>query len=104
MRNPRRGMALVIVMICSVLMAMMMTAFVRTVLAETEDTWSGVFEAQGEKSPSPTMVLFDGQVRSACGVAAAAAGPLYCPADQKLHIYLFCDAWGKSFFHIHLHS
>lgn len=30
MRNPRRGMALVIVMICSVLMAMMMTAFVRT--------------------------------------------------------------------------
>jgi predicted metalloprotease len=33
-------------------------------------------------------VLFNGRVRSACGLAGAAVGPFYCPADQKLYIDL----------------
>ncbi|MGB8816313.1 MAG: neutral zinc metallopeptidase [Rhizobiaceae bacterium] len=75
-----------------------MTAFVKTVLAETEDTWSGIFEANGEKYPAPTMVLFDGQVRSACGLASAASGPFYCPGDQKLYIDLsFYDQLSNQF-------
>ena len=63
-----------------------MTSFVRVILAETEDTWTGIFQANGQKYPPPTMVLFDGQTQSACGFASAASGPFYCPGDQKLYI------------------
>jgi uncharacterized protein len=75
-----------------------MTQFVRTVLAETEDVWSGIFQAEGKTYPAPTMVLFSGQARSACGFASAASGPFYCPGDKKLYIDLsFYDELDKKF-------
>ncbi|MBC2885992.1 zinc metallopeptidase [Ochrobactrum sp. CM-21-5] len=64
------------------------TQFVRTVLAETEDVWGGIFQSRGQTYTPPTMVLFSGQVRSACGFASAASGPFYCPGDRKLYIDL----------------
>lgn len=74
------------------------TQFVKTVLAETEDVWGGIFKAQGKTYSKPTMVLFDGQVRSACGFASAASGPFYCPGDQKLYIDLsFYDELANRF-------
>src|SRR5690606_17132489 len=60
----------------------------RTILAETEDVWSGIFQSRGQTYTKPTMVLFSGQVRSACGFASAASGPFYCPGDRKLYIDL----------------
>jgi uncharacterized protein len=63
-----------------------MTAFVRTVLADTEDTWAGIFQASGQTYQDPTLVLFSGQVSSACGYASAATGPFYCPGDRKLYL------------------
>ncbi len=75
-----------------------MKQFVSTVLAETEDTWSEVFKAVGRDYPEPTLVLFDGQVRSACGFASAASGPFYCPGDSKLYIDLqFYDELSQRF-------
>lgn len=75
-----------------------MTAFVKTVLAETEDAWTDIFQANGERYPAPTMVLFDGQVRSACGFASSAAGPFYCPGDRKIYIDLsFFDQMSSQF-------
>ncbi|PRD45240.1 flagellar biosynthesis protein FlgM [Phyllobacterium phragmitis] len=65
-----------------------MTQFVRTVLAETEDTWSGIFKANGKTYTMPTLVLFNSQVRSACGFASSASGPFYCPGDRKVYIDL----------------
>lgn len=65
-----------------------MTQFVRTVLAETEDTWSGIFKANGGTYVPPKLVLFSDQVRSACGLAGAASGPFYCPGDRKVYIDL----------------
>jgi hypothetical protein len=63
--------------------------FVSVVLADTEDTWSALFRQQlGADYPEPTLVLFTGQVKSACGFAQAAMGPFYCPADQKVYIDL----------------
>jgi predicted metalloprotease len=63
-----------------------MTSFVKTVLAETEDTWQGIFQAQGRTYEDPTLVLFRGQTRSACGAASAASGPFYCPEDHKVYL------------------
>jgi len=62
--------------------------FAARVLGETEDVWSKYFAATGQRYAPPTLVLFTGQVASACGRASAAAGPFYCPGDQKLYIDL----------------
>jgi predicted metalloprotease len=63
-----------------------MTAFMRTVLAETEDTWQGIFQAQGQNYEEPRLVLFSGSTASACGSASAATGPFYCPSDHKVYL------------------
>ena len=62
--------------------------FVRVVLADTEDAWGETFSRMGRQYRKPTLVLFSGQVQSGCGVAGAAVGPFYCPADQRLYIDL----------------
>jgi predicted metalloprotease len=62
--------------------------FIATVLAETEDVWNGIFEANGADYPEPELILFADQVRSACGFASAASGPFYCPGDRRVYIDL----------------
>ncbi len=62
--------------------------FIRHVLAETEDTWQQIFRQNGKQYTEPTLVLFSGATRTACGVGQAAMGPFYCPADQKVYIDL----------------
>jgi len=69
--------------------------FSRVVLASTEDVWTPLFErgalpAYGS-SPCPyrppTLVVYANSVSTGgCGDATSAAGPFYCPADQKLYI------------------
>ena len=65
-----------------------MKQFVATVLAETEDTWGRLFAENGGRYGEPTLVLFTGSVRSACGFAGAAAGPFYCPGDSRVYLDL----------------
>ena len=62
--------------------------FVSVVLADTEDTWNKIFTGKGGSYREPTLVLFSGQVESACGFAQAAMGPFYCPEDQQVYIDL----------------
>ena len=62
--------------------------FVSKVLGSTEDVWSGIFRQSGSEYRAPTLVLYEGQVRSACGMGQAAMGPFYCPGDEKLYIDL----------------
>ena len=62
--------------------------FVSVVLAETEDTWSALFKKMNREYRDPSLVLFSGVVRSACGTAQSAAGPFYCPVDQKVYLDL----------------
>jgi predicted metalloprotease len=69
--------------------------FSRAVLASTEDVWTPIF-AQGTlpaygRPPvayrDPRLVVFANSVSTdGCGDATSAAGPFYCPADQKLYI------------------
>jgi uncharacterized protein len=65
-----------------------MGQFVSRVLGSTEDVWNRVFQRSGSEYRAPTLVLYDGQVRSACGMGQAAMGPFYCPGDEKLYIDL----------------
>lgn len=60
--------------------------FVRSILGDTEDTWRAVFQLNGRQYKDPTLVLFRGQVQSACGFASSASGPFYCPADQQVYL------------------
>ena len=63
-------------------------AFVKVVLADTEDVWTKLFSDMGKTYTDPTLVLFNGTTTSACGNTSAATGPFYCPADQDLYIDL----------------
>ena len=62
--------------------------FVARVLGSTEQTWGGIFQRAGRNYEQPKLVLFSGQVQSACGFAQAAVGPFYCDNDQKVYIDL----------------
>ncbi len=60
--------------------------FVSAVLGETEATWSEIFARANQDYREPTLVMFEGQVQSACGFASSAAGPFYCPGDEKVYL------------------
>ena len=62
--------------------------FASTVLADTEEVWQKLFALQGTRYQPPRLVLFDGSVRSACGLNSAAVGPFYCPGDAKVYLDL----------------
>ena len=56
--------------------------FVSFVLDDVQATWSGVFEQSGRTYQAAQSVLYRDAVASACGVAPAATGPLYCPGGS----------------------
>ncbi len=60
--------------------------FASVVLASTEDVWTKIFTASGRTYQDPTLVLFSGGIRSACGLTSAAVGPFYCPNDRKVYL------------------
>lgn len=61
--------------------------FVARVLGETEDVWSELLPQEANREyTKPILVLFSGVTRSGCGTAQSAAGPFYCPLDQKLYL------------------
>nr|ART35605.1 A73 [uncultured bacterium] len=62
--------------------------FVAKVLGSAEGVWSRIFQQSKSQYRAPTLVLYEGQVRSACGMGQLATGPFYCPADEKLYIDL----------------
>jgi predicted metalloprotease len=73
--------------------------FVSLVLADTERVWHDIFRQSGRDYREPRLVLFDGQVDSACGAAGAAVGPFYCPGDERVYIDLSFYDELKSRFH-----
>lgn len=61
--------------------------FVGVVMASTEDAWRQILPQQARQNyREPKLVLYNGQISSACGYASAAMGPFYCPGDQKLYL------------------
>ncbi|MFL6468760.1 MAG: neutral zinc metallopeptidase [Pyrinomonadaceae bacterium] len=61
--------------------------FVGAIMGNLEDAWRQILPQQARvRYQDPKLVLFNGQVESACGYASAATGPFYCPGDQNLYL------------------
>ncbi|WP_439287429.1 KPN_02809 family neutral zinc metallopeptidase [Lonepinella sp. BR2357] len=60
----------------------------RVVLRDTETTWQGYFNKNGQRYVAPTMVLYSGATSTSCGTGQAAMGPFYCPNDKKVYLDL----------------
>lgn len=73
--------------------------FARAVLGSTEDAWGQILPQQAHiRYTAPTLVVFSGQINSACGYTTAAVGPFYCPGDRKLYLdFAFFDELRREF-------
>ena len=61
--------------------------FVGAIMKMTEDIWGEILPQQARVNyRKPTLVVYEGQISSACGYGEAAMGPFYCPGDQKLYL------------------
>ena len=56
------------------------------VLASTEDTWTQVLQANGQRYQAPGMEFYTRSGQSGCGAAQSAMGPFYCPTDNKIYL------------------
>jgi hypothetical protein len=76
-----------------------LVVFSKKILADTEDTWSQIFQNQVGKRYQPAqLVLFSDSVQSGCGGASASVGPFYCPMDQRVYLDLtFFDEMKRKF-------
>jgi predicted metalloprotease len=55
-------------------------------LGSTEDQWTALFAADGQRYAAPKMVIYEGVDQSSCGTADARMGPFYCPADRSIYL------------------
>jgi predicted metalloprotease len=62
--------------------------FAAFVLDDAQKFWAGDFAEQGRQYRNAKLVLFTDQTPTACGYGAAATGPFYCGADEKVYIDL----------------
>lgn len=60
--------------------------FVKTLMADNEDIWTKIFEENNLTFEAPKLILFSGQVETACGGASSASGPFYCPGDKTIYM------------------
>ncbi|MGT2785232.1 KPN_02809 family neutral zinc metallopeptidase [Streptococcus merionis] len=62
--------------------------FLSKVFQSTEDFWTEEFARNSRTYNPPTLVLYSGRTKTACGLGDAATGPFYCPGDKKVYIDL----------------
>jgi predicted metalloprotease len=63
--------------------------FITFVLNDAQHSWAQALPAQTRATYHDAhLVLFRDAVESACGQAASATGPFYCPGDEKVYIDL----------------
>lgn len=73
--------------------------FVGAIMGNLEDAWGQILPQQSRvRFQKAKLVLFTGQVSSACGYASAATGPFYCPGDYQLYLdFAFFDELRREF-------
>jgi predicted metalloprotease len=70
-----------------------LTSFVSFVLDDVQRSWEArspiaLSGAEPTRYRRAKLVLFTGATSTACGFGEAAAGPFYCPADERVYIDL----------------
>jgi uncharacterized protein len=65
-----------------------LVGFVKFVLKDIQDTFEGMFRAEGKPYRHAKLTLFTSAVNTGCGQSSAAIGPFYCPADEHAYIDL----------------
>jgi predicted metalloprotease len=59
------------------------------VVTDVQDTWTEVFDEDGDRYDRAELVLYADRVSTGgCGNASSAVGPFYCPADQRVYLDL----------------
>ena len=59
------------------------------VFTDAQNTWSKIFEDDGDAYDRAEMVLYSDAVSTGgCGSATSAVGPFYCPADSRVYLDL----------------
>jgi uncharacterized protein len=57
------------------------------IVDDIQDEWTEILPDQtGVRYEPTTLVRFEGEVQSGCGLANSAVGPFYCPADAKVYV------------------
>lgn len=59
---------------------------VNAILVDNEDIWNKIFQENNLPFEPAKLVLFSGEVATACDGASSASGPFYCPGDKKIYI------------------
>jgi predicted metalloprotease len=62
--------------------------FVKFVMKDVQDTFQGMFQAEGRTYRRAKLILFTQAVDTGCGRSSAAIGPFYCPPDEHAYIDL----------------
>ena len=60
--------------------------FACRVMTSTEQVWTPIFQANGQRYQPPTINFYQQGAQSGCGQASSAMGPFYCPGDQGVYL------------------
>lgn len=60
--------------------------FTRAVSVDVQDVWTRLFREAGLPYTRAQIVRYRQAVETACGSATSAAGPFYCPVDQRVYL------------------
>jgi uncharacterized protein len=72
--------------------------FVSFVLDDAQGVWKQLLPRYGTQYRDARLVLFRNAVQSRCGAMPSAAGPFYCPLDERVYIDLgFYDELRRRF-------
>lgn len=65
-----------------------MSQYIQDLTGEVQAFWTDEFQRNGRQYEKTTLVRFEQQVQTGCGVASSQTGPFYCPPDRKVYIDL----------------
>jgi hypothetical protein len=62
--------------------------FARRIVGSAEDVWTPILQAKGVQFTPATLTVYDYETSTACGEGQSAAGPFYCPGDNRVYLDL----------------